>query len=201
MNRMNWLTYLKVLFDQLEQFSQNKQKHVENQNFIKALKKIKNLLPLQTKNEYYKNSSEVAFTYQDVENGVIGMPKYITWDNVIDIFLSKMMYSSQISNPRDSNAFQQLDTEDNYQEPQQIDDSQISDVNYKEEEVEQSFQNRNHRIKGHESVLQTGVSGQAINTNQKRKINKNDDFFLSFADSVIKMTAPNNTSQNNEYQT
>lgn len=58
-------------------------------NFVKGLKKIKNLLPLQTRNDYYKHCSEVAFTYKEVENGVNKMPKYITWDNVIDIFLSK----------------------------------------------------------------------------------------------------------------
>lgn len=89
MNRMNWITYLKVLFDQLESFNSNKQKHVENANFLKALKKIKNLLPLQARNEYFKTSSEVAFTYKEVEGGVIGMPKYLTWDNIIDIFLTK----------------------------------------------------------------------------------------------------------------
>ena len=37
MNRMNWITYLKVLFDQLESINQNKQKHVEVGNFNKAL--------------------------------------------------------------------------------------------------------------------------------------------------------------------
>jgi hypothetical protein len=89
MNRMNWITYLKVLFDQLETFNQNKQKHVETANFLKGLKKIKNLLPLLSRNDYYKNSSEVAFTYKEVEFGVTKMPNYITWDNVIDIFLTK----------------------------------------------------------------------------------------------------------------
>lgn len=58
-------------------------------NFLKALKKIKNLLPLQPKLDYYKQTSEVAFTFKDVENGVKKMQKYITWDNVIDIFLAK----------------------------------------------------------------------------------------------------------------
>lgn len=86
---MNWITYLKVLFDQLESFNQNKQKHVETANFIKGFRKIKHLLPLQTRNDYYKNCSEVAFSYKEVENGVNKMPKYITWDNIIDIFLTK----------------------------------------------------------------------------------------------------------------
>ena len=89
MNRMNWITYLKVLFDQLDSFTQNKQKHVDTANFIKALQKIKNLLPLLPKNDYYKTTSDIAFSYQEVEQGIGSMAKFITWDNVIDVFLSK----------------------------------------------------------------------------------------------------------------
>jgi hypothetical protein len=47
---------------------------VESANFFKGLKKIKNLLPLMSRNEYFKNSSEVAFTYKEVEAGVSKMP-------------------------------------------------------------------------------------------------------------------------------
>jgi len=47
---------------------------VETSNFLKGLKKIKNLLPLLSRNDYYKNSSEVAFTYKEVETGVTNMP-------------------------------------------------------------------------------------------------------------------------------
>lgn len=65
---------MKVLFDQLESFNQNKQKHVETSNFLKGLKKIKNLLPLMQRNEYYKNCSEVAFSFREVEIGVTKMP-------------------------------------------------------------------------------------------------------------------------------
>ena len=54
MNRMNWITYLKVLFDELESFTHSngnsnqaaKVKHVEVGNFVKALRKIKNIIPL-----------------------------------------------------------------------------------------------------------------------------------------------------------
>ena len=49
MNRMNWIQYLKILFDELETFTQTihpNQKHVEQGNFTAALKKIKNMLPL-----------------------------------------------------------------------------------------------------------------------------------------------------------
>ena len=42
-----------------------------------------------SRNDYYKNSSEVAFTYKEVEAGVSSMPQYVTWDNLIDIFFTK----------------------------------------------------------------------------------------------------------------
>ena len=51
-----------MLFDQLESFNQNKQKHVETSNFQIGLKKIRGMFPMQTRNDYYKNCSEVAFT-------------------------------------------------------------------------------------------------------------------------------------------
>lgn len=73
-------------------------------------------MPLLTRNEYYKNSSEVAFTYKEVEIGVTKMPKYITWDNVIDIFLSKSFATSTpTSNAVTIQGFQQLSSEDLYQ--------------------------------------------------------------------------------------
>jgi hypothetical protein len=66
---------------------------VETANFMKALKKIKNMLPLQTKTEYLKSCGEVSFSYREVEQGLSGcqypQQKYITWDNVIDMFLSR----------------------------------------------------------------------------------------------------------------
>lgn len=108
---MNWITYLKVLFDQLESFTQNKQKHVEKENFIKALQKIKNLLPLQTKNDYLKTSSDISFTYLEVETGIYHMPKFINWDNVIDVFLTKQNQYSFIHPTTEvkSNNNQELD--------------------------------------------------------------------------------------------
>jgi len=86
---MNWITFLKVLFDQLESFNQNKQKHVDNFNFLAGLRKIKNLLPLVPRTDYLKQCSDVSFSFKEVENGIVNMPKYITWDNVIDVFLTK----------------------------------------------------------------------------------------------------------------
>ena len=61
------------------------------------MQKIKNLLPLMTNNEYYKSCSDVSFTYKDVEFGIMHMPKFITWDNVIDVFLTKQVKTSIVN--------------------------------------------------------------------------------------------------------
>eukprot|EP00347_Sterkiella_histriomuscorum_P016987 403351092 len=163
MNRMNWITYLKVLFDQLESFNQNKLKHVETANFLKGLKKIKHLLPLQTRNQYFKNCSEVAFSYKEVESGVIKMPEYITWDNIIDVFLTKSFAQSivnqqpQTTKQQQRSQFQinnifstQMDSDDNQgydqmkhhqQQPNNRDESKIiSDIDYEEGgEIDHSY--------------------------------------------------------------
>jgi hypothetical protein len=73
----------------LESFNKNKQRHVENSNLLKGLQKIKNLLPLQNRSDYNKQSSDIAFSFKDVEKCAMGMPKYVTWDMVIDFFLTK----------------------------------------------------------------------------------------------------------------
>lgn len=77
MSRMSWIQYLKVLFDELESYSQAnlppqvaRQKHVEVGNFVKALRRIKNLLPLQQKLDYLKACGEVSFSYKEVEQGL-----------------------------------------------------------------------------------------------------------------------------------
>ena len=49
------------------------------------------------KNEYYKTCSDVAFSYKDVEFGIMHMTKYITWDNVIDVFLKKQYNTSVVN--------------------------------------------------------------------------------------------------------
>ena len=76
-----------------------KQKHVEQGNFVKALRKIKNMLPLMPRLEYMRNCGDVAFSYKDVESGLLGnasmqanlpmMPRYLSWDNIIDMFLTR----------------------------------------------------------------------------------------------------------------
>lgn len=60
------------------------------------------MLPLLPQNEYYKTCSEVAFKYKEVESGILHMPKYITWDNVIDVFLTKQYKTSIISNSKNT---------------------------------------------------------------------------------------------------
>lgn len=187
MNRMNWITYLKVLFDQLESFNQNKQKHVENHNFLTGLQKIKNLLPLMNKNEYYKSCSDVSFTYKDVEFGIMHMPKFITWDNVIDVFLTKQVKTSIVNqNMKTTVKEYQLESQDLYEggNYRGNNSSLQSSVNYQEGEVGESFKQ------------ELASTTKKISTNQK----KNEDFFLSFADSVIKMQPSHPGSHPHEYQ-
>jgi len=45
---------------------------VEQGNFVKALRRIKSLLPLQPRLEYMKGCGDVAFSYREVENGLLG---------------------------------------------------------------------------------------------------------------------------------
>lgn len=92
MNRMNWIMHLKILFDELESFTQTqgKQKHVELANFLKALRIIKEKLPLQAKIDYIRTCGEIAFSFKEVETFLSqGSQRYITWDNVIDVFLTR----------------------------------------------------------------------------------------------------------------
>ena len=39
----------------------------------------------------------MAFTFKEVENSVLHLPKYITWDTVIDMFLNKEVKTSVLS--------------------------------------------------------------------------------------------------------
>ncbi len=70
MSRTSWITYLRALFDQLESFNQNKQTFVENENFVSALKRVKLMLPLEPKGQYFQKSSEMALSYRDVDLGL-----------------------------------------------------------------------------------------------------------------------------------
>ena len=91
MNRLNWMTYLKILFDQLEKIpdekiisdsssflpSNNKihkrkrtyVEKVDRTSFTNALLKIKGLLPLMMEEEYsLKFPNEKAISVLQVEN-------------------------------------------------------------------------------------------------------------------------------------
>lgn len=67
MNRMKWLSLLSALFEQLKHFEYNFQKHVQKENFITALKKIKQVLPLEDPAKYYSNQCAIAISYYEVE--------------------------------------------------------------------------------------------------------------------------------------
>jgi hypothetical protein len=98
MSRMNWMTYLKVLFDKLtqNQYSMN----VDVYNLLESLQQIKNLLPLQYKDEYAcKHGQERGFTVNEVENSlkkflIVNVNAQISWDDVIDMFLSNKIQST-----------------------------------------------------------------------------------------------------------
>lgn len=57
------------------------------------------MLPLKAPLEYKRTCGDVSFSYQEVLRGLSGgdppagtairIPKYISWDNVIDMFLSR----------------------------------------------------------------------------------------------------------------
>ena len=96
MNRLNWITYLKILYDQLEKTKQpelldrksmssnsflnnsplNKQnriiERVDKSQFMKALSKIMSLLPLMSEVEYnYRYPSDKAIRFNEMENNIM----------------------------------------------------------------------------------------------------------------------------------
>ena len=107
MNRLNWITYAKILFDQLEKSKQplypntdpasflgginqiNVQQvdKVSRDNFVKALAQIAGMLPLISKEEYeYRHPGEQAISYQQIETQLLCCPhSLLTWDNLIDL--------------------------------------------------------------------------------------------------------------------
>jgi len=91
-------------------------------------------LPLLPKNEYYKQSSEVAFSFKDVWASVQQLPPYITWDNVIDIFLTKHLTTSIISNSQQA----PISSEDYYGSAQTNKQSIAGSVKIEEGEVADS---------------------------------------------------------------
>ena len=112
MNRLNWMTYLKILFDQLEKIqdekiisdsssflSSNNKIHkkkrtyvekVDRTSFTNALLKIKGLLPLMMEEEYsLKFPNEKAISVLQVENQMMcSRNAVISWDQIIDEIMS-----------------------------------------------------------------------------------------------------------------
>ena len=66
MNRLDWITNLKILFDQLETVQVERVTHVRTTNFSNAFQKIGDILPLVTLNEFRQESSEMYYSYDDV---------------------------------------------------------------------------------------------------------------------------------------
>lgn len=121
MNRLNWITYLKILYDQLEKTKQpelldrksmssnsflnnsplNKQnriiERVDKSQFMKALSKIMSLLPLMSEVEYnYRYPSDKAIRFNEMENNIMCcQSQYLTWDAIIDILLMINLHSNK----------------------------------------------------------------------------------------------------------
>ncbi|CDW88747.1 UNKNOWN [Stylonychia lemnae] len=113
MSRLNWMTYLKVLFDKLtssvgmshqqilngthSQSSSSNSNEVDIYQLLEALSQIKNLLPLQARDDYInKHGNEKGFTIQEVEFNlrrflIINNTSRLSWDDVIDMFLSNKL--------------------------------------------------------------------------------------------------------------
>ena len=90
MSRMKWLSLLQALFDQLKHFEYNHQRHVQKENFLTALKKIKQVLPLEAPEKYYETQGAIAIPYAEVNSQFDELlPQYVTWDHIIDVLLYK----------------------------------------------------------------------------------------------------------------
>ena len=115
MNRINWITYLKILYDAIEKIqvsikcsninssflsiNVNSKKDenlsikyiekINRDNLVKALFKVINLLPLMNKYEYEKSyATEYAITFNQVYNQLMCNPLVqLTWDDIMDILL------------------------------------------------------------------------------------------------------------------
>ena len=110
MNRLNWMTYLKILFDQLEKViepipiakkksflnrevsyhaSKSTLERVNRDSFVKALIKIESLLPLVSVEDYVsKFGNEQAISFYQIENQLMcSQYSNLSWDNLIDLLM------------------------------------------------------------------------------------------------------------------
>eukprot|EP00347_Sterkiella_histriomuscorum_P015088 403358362 len=125
MSRLNWMTYLKLLFDKLNSMqtgqsinlqqssmSNSTSNDVDIYQLLEALSQIKNLLPLQNREEYQsKHGNEKGFTIYEVEYNlkrflIINGHTKLSWDDVIDMFLSNKLISAHHSRPSHHSNYQ-----------------------------------------------------------------------------------------------
>ena len=101
---------MKILYDQLEKIkepefisvqkegsflstprrSKNLIEKIHRDQFVKALDKIMNMLPLMSEQEYrYRFPSEQAISFIQIENKLMcSRHTKMTWDNIIDLLLT-----------------------------------------------------------------------------------------------------------------
>jgi hypothetical protein len=89
MSRQQWLSFLKVLFDQLETSRPDNgtEEKVSKANFLKALSLVIDVLPLQPKSDFVNN--EVSFSFNDVNQRLGQLSDFFSWDQAIDLFIVK----------------------------------------------------------------------------------------------------------------
>lgn len=112
MSRMNWLWALRPLFDSLQAFhTESRKRHVEKNNFLDALRKVKPTLELkQAKPANEINEVEISFAvafYQFEDH----LPEYFTWDNLFDVLLFQTVASQFVYDLQGYND-QEIDTND-----------------------------------------------------------------------------------------
>ena len=60
-----------------------------------ALKKIKQVLPLEDSEKYYSSQGAIAISYEEVSSQFHEMlPHYVTWDHIIDVLLYKSIMAN-----------------------------------------------------------------------------------------------------------
>ena len=114
MSRLNWMTYLKVLFDKLLQ--QNHEMQVAGKQtflmvdagqLLQALVKIKGHLPLLQRDQYMqRHQCERGFSVKDIEMSLRrfimsrkaeSMVLDVSWDDCIDLFIQSHITGEQSS--------------------------------------------------------------------------------------------------------
>jgi hypothetical protein len=84
MNRFQWIQYAQILFDQLQKTKEHDLVSVNLQNYISALDKILELLPLQ---EFYEGAQKMV-SFEDVRKTLQEHKEArITMDDVLDCLL------------------------------------------------------------------------------------------------------------------